>query len=312
MGKLIVDGHCDLLLNYLRDENYMFEENTKFHIDLPKLKKANIALEVFAACPAIKGDKAFKKTIKLIDKFYNLLENNNEVKLAKNYSDIKNIINENKIAAILAVEGADGIFDLSALRIFYKLGVRLITLTWNYSNHIADGIDEIEAGGGVTTFGKKFIKEMNNLGMIIDTSHLSTKSFWDVIKYSDEPVVASHSNAKGVYEHPRNLNDEQIKAIAEVNGIIGINFCPEFIKNKQSVKIKDLVEHIIYIKELVGIDYIALGTDYDGISKTPENLENISKINFLVDKLKKVGFNKNEINKFTNKNWLRLYKEILE
>ena len=113
MNNFIVDGHSDVLLNYLRDENYDFKNTTEFQVDLPKMKKANISLEVFAACPAIRGDRALKRSIKLIDKFNYLIKNTKEVELAKNYKQIKNIINSNKIAAILAIEGADGISNLN-------------------------------------------------------------------------------------------------------------------------------------------------------------------------------------------------------
>ena len=312
MNDFIVDGHCDVLLNYLRDENYNFKNNTKFQVDLEKMKKGNVSLEVFAACPSIRGDRALKKTIKLIDKFNYLIENNKEIELVKNLNQINEVINSNKIAAVLAVEGADGISNLSTLRVFYELGVRMITLTWNYRNYIADGLDEIEADGGVTKFGKRFIEEMDKLGMVIDLSHLTPASFWDVIKYSDKPLVASHSNVKKICNHKRNLDDEQIKAIAKTNGLIGINFCPEFIKNNNEVTIIDLIEHINYIKNLVGIDYIGLGTDYDGITETPKNLENISKLPNLIKELRRQNFSNNEIEKIINKNWLRVFKNVLK
>ena len=311
MENFIVDGHSDILLNYLRDDNYNFTSNTKFQVDLPKMKKANVMLEVFAACPSIRGDKALKKTIKIIDKFNHLLKNTEEVELAKDYKEIEDVISSNKIAAILAIEGADGISNLSTLRVFYELGVRMITLTWNYRNYIADGLNEIEANGGVTKFGKKFIKEMDNLGMVIDLSHLTPSSFWDVIEYSSNPVVASHSNVKNICNHKRNLDDKQIKAIAQSGGLVGINFCPEFIKDNKKVKIDDIIEHINYIKNLVGIDFVGLGTDYDGITETPESLENISKLQNLIKGLKNADFSEEEIEKIINKNWLRVFKNVL-
>jgi len=311
MENFIVDGHSDILLNYLRDDNYNFTSNTKFQVDFPKMKKANVMLEVFAACPSIRGDKALKKTIKIIDKFNYLLKNTEEVELAKDYKEIEDVISSNKIAAILAIEGADGISNLSTLRVFYELGVRMITLTWNYRNYIADGLNEIEANGGVTKFGKKFIKEMDNLGMVIDLSHLTPSSFWDVIEYSSNPVVASHSNVKNICNHKRNLDDKQIKAIAQSGGLVGINFCPEFIKDNKKVKIDDIIEHINYIKNLVGIDFVGLGTDYDGITETPESLENISKLQNLIKGLKNADFSEEEIEKIINKNWLRVFKNVL-
>lgn len=312
MNDFIVDGHSDVLLNYLRDENYNFKKDTEFQVDLPKMEKANLLLEVFAVCPALSGDQALKKSIKLIDKFNYLLENTEKIELVRTYKEIDNIIDSNKIAAVLSLEGADGISNLSTLRVFYELGVRMITLTWNYKNYIADGLAESQDSKGVTKFGKKFIEEMDDLGMVIDLSHLTLTSFWDVIKYSKNPLVASHSNVKNICNHKRNLTDNQINAIAKTDGLIGINFCPEFIKeNKSEVEITDLIEHINYIKNLVGIDYIGLGTDYDGITKTPKNLKDISELPNLIDELKKNNFSNNEIEKIINKNWLRIFKKIL-
>ncbi|MGM0410574.1 MAG: dipeptidase [Bacillota bacterium] len=311
MRDYIIDGHSDVLLNYLRDKNYKFNKNTNFHCDLHKIKKGKIGLEVFAACSCLKGKDALVKTLNLIDKFNYLVEKNSEVELAKEYEDISKITSKDKIVALLAIEGADGILDLSILRIFYKLGVRLITLCWNHRNHIAEGINEIRANGGVTEFGRKFIKEMNNLGMIIDLSHLTPRSFWDVIEITKGPVVASHSNVKRLCNHKRNLNDKQIKAIAEKNGLIGINFSPEFIKESSKVRIEDIVEHIKYIKNLVGIDYIALGTDYDGISETPDKLDNIGDLPNLFKVLEKNNFKEEEIVKIKRDNWLRVFREIL-
>lgn len=311
MRDYIIDGHSDILLNYFRDKNYKFNRNTNFHCDLNKMQKGNIGLEVFAACSCLKGKDALVKTLNLIDKFNYLVDENPEVELAKEYKDIFEITSKNKIAALLAIEGADGILDLSILRVFYKLGVRLITLCWNHRNHIAEGINEIRANGGVTEFGRKFIKEMNRLGIIIDLSHLTPKSFWDVIEVTKDPVVASHSNVKRLCDHKRNLDDDQIKAIAKKNGLIGINFSPEFIKDSSKAGIEDIVEHIKYIRNLVGIDYIALGTDYDGISETPDKLDNIGYLPNIFKILEKNNFKEEEIVKIKRDNWLRVYKEIL-
>ena len=311
LKDFIVDGHCDVLLNYWRDDNYKFSNNTDFHVDLPKLKEGNIGLEIFAACSASKGNEALKKTIKLIDKFKLLEQKTEDIELIEEYSDINKVISRNNIGVLLAIEGADGIFDLSALRIFYQLGVRLITLTWNYRNHLAEGINELKADGGVTQFGQSFIKEMNRLGIIIDVSHLTPSSFWDVIEYSNSPVVASHSNVKEICDHPRNLGDDQIKALAKKEGLIGINFYSDFLKNNnKKVESKDVIEHIRYIKDLVGIDYIGLGTDFDGIPTPPDDLSDISKIPRLVEELKKANFTRDEIEKITRENWLNIIKKV--
>jgi membrane dipeptidase len=141
-------------------------------------------------------------TMQMIDKYWQIIEKYEEIELIEEYSDIERNIESDKISGMLAIEGGEAVFDLAALRNFYRLGVRLVTLAWNNRNQLAEGINELKADGGVTELGKKVIEEMNNLGMIIDVSHLTPGSFWDVIEYSSLPVVASHSNVKNICGHP--------------------------------------------------------------------------------------------------------------
>ncbi len=313
INKYIVDGHCDTVLN-MRDSSYNFLKlNPSFHLDLPRLKKSDIGIQVFALYieEKFKPHFAVQRTIQLIDKFYEMLKSSKELQIIRDYEDIEDISESNKIGALLAIEGADGVFDLSALRNFYRLGVRLITLTWNYRNHIADGVSESETGGGLTKYGRKMVKEMNRMGMIVDISHISACGFWDTLKICQNNIVASHSNSKSVCDVARNLTDKQIEAIAKKNGVIGINFCPYFLNKSDEADIKDIIKHINYIKRLVGIDYIGIGSDFDGIKKTPVDLNDITELKNLKQQLKKNGFSEQEIDKIMYKNWLRVFKEVL-
>ena len=313
MNDKIAVTHVDTLLNKYKDENYDFNLlNEDFHVDFIKIKKGNIKLIVFAVFveehfkPSGNG---LKKSIQMIDDFYQLVDKCNELEVALNYKDIKKINQKNKTAAILAIEGAKSIFDLSALRVFKRLGVRLITLTWNYRNHIADGVGELTSCG-LTPTGKEFIKEMNRLNILVDISHLNIEGFWDVIDISDAPVIASHSNAKALCDHRRNLDDKQIKAVADSGGFIGINFCPSFLTNKTEADIYDVFNHIDYIKDLVGVEFIALGTDYDGIMATPNRLEDIGKLNKLTEIMVQKGYKEKEVEAILYKNVERVFKKI--
>jgi len=319
MGGIYVSSsaiiHTDTLLNKYKNKNYNFNNlNKDFHIDLPRLKEAEVKLIVFAIYAEENyqpnGD-GLKKTIQMIDDFYNIFENCEELVLAKNYEDIIKINNEDKIAAILAVEGAKSLYSLSALRVFNRLGIRLITLTWNHRNQIGDGIG-VDSKCGLTSFGKEFVKEMHSLNMIVDVSHLNERGFWDVLEISEAPIIASHSNVKNLCNHPRNLNDKQIKAIAKINGIIGINFCPLFLNTQEKADINDVFKHIDYIKKLVGIDYVGLGTDFDGISETPKGLADIRKLGNLKNILFENGYNEQEVEKIFYKNIYRVFKNILK
>ena len=294
---------------------YDFNElNENFHIDLPKLKKSDVKIVVFAVYAEenylSQGD-GLKKTIQMVDNFYNMIESCDELQLAKNSRDLDNIIKNNKIAALLALEGAKSIFDLSALRIFYKLGLRLITLTWNHRNQFADGVGE-HTNCGLTDKGKELIKEMNRLNILIDISHINEAGFWDVIKLSREPIIASHSNAKAVCDHQRNLTDQQIKAIADKKGVIGVNFCPAFLTKEKKASIKDVMNHIDYIKNLVGDEFVALGTDFDGIRSVPEGIENAGKLNKLKEIMVNKGYKTQEIENIFYKNAVRVLDNVLD
>ena len=310
----IIDGHQDIL-SRLAKKDYCFTSssyNKNQHIDLLKLKKTNISLAAFAIFvkPEYNIKKMFNQFFLQMDIFFRLINSCKELSHIKNYTDIINALSNNKIGVLLAVEGGDCILNVNMLRIFYNLGIRLFTITWNYSNHLADGICS-DTNMGLTKKGIDFVREMNKLGMIIDVSHISKQSFQDIINISKDPVVASHSNANKICNHPRNLSDKQIINIAKSKGIIGINFNPPFLNSENKAKINDIIKHINYIKELTNIKTIGLGTDFAGINKTPINLKNIAALPKLISSLKKNNFTNKEIQHICNKNWLRLFKKIL-
>ncbi|MCF8000990.1 MAG: dipeptidase [Halanaerobiales bacterium] len=314
MKKRTAVFHTDTLMNKYKDSNYDFNKNNdKFHVDLIKIQESDVKIiffAIFAKENFLPAGNGLKETIQMIDDFHQLINRTNDLEIATDYDDIKRIQKDGKVAAFLAIEGAKSVFNFSALRNFQRLGVSLITLTWNHKNHLAYGINEL-ANDGLTKKGKKFIKEMNRLNIIIDVSHLNPAGFWDVSKLSSYPIVATHSNAKSICDHPRNLTDDQIKTIAETNGIVGGNFYPSFLTNKKNATIKDVFDHINYIKELVGVDYVGLGTDFDGISKTPEGLEHIGKLNKLQHMMEDKGYSEKEIEAISYNNMERVLKRTL-
>lgn len=306
-------GHCDTLMNYDKSVKYSLGElNNEFHIDIPRLKAGNVKIATFAIFvePENKPHFALERTLQLIERFLTIINKHQELIHVKDNSDIKKVFQENVIGVVLSLEGAEAVFDISFLRLLSKFGVRMVSLTWNQRNHLADGVGELEANGGVTKFGREVLEEMNRLKMINDTSHLSPASLQDVLKYSKRPVVASHSNARGICDHPRNLSDEEIKAIAAKGGLLGLNFGPIFLQKDGKAEINDVIKHIDYIRNLVGIEYIALGTDFDGISSTPTGLEDVSKLGRLEKELLNRGYKEDEVEKIFMKNWLRIFEDI--
>lgn len=310
----LIDMHCDTILKMMgSDEGFNFEKN-HYGIDLSKLKKSNSMAEFFACFVDLKGDKdPLERALDMVDRFYLELHKHEEtIAIAKNYEEIMKNIKEDKISAILTIEGGEALKGkLSNLRNFYKLGVRLITLTWNYENEIGyPGCVEEFRDKGLTEFGKELIVEMNKLGMIVDVSHLSDGGFYDAIKYSKKPIVASHSNAREIKVHSRNLTDPMIKLLGENGGVMGLNFCNPFLSREKVATVEDMVRHIKHIVNVGGIDVAAIGTDFDGIDNPPE-IGHIGEMDKLLDALHKHGFSEGDIEKIFYKNTLRVIKEVL-
>lgn len=310
----LIDMHCDTIL-YMMDEDkkFNFKSNNR-GVDLSKLKKSNSMAQFFACFVDAEKDKEpLQRALDMIDKFYLQLQmHSDEMEIARNYKDIMDNYKKGKISAMLTIEGGEALKGrLSNLRNFYKLGVRLVTLTWNYQNEIGyPGCEEKFKDKGLTEFGKELVFEMNKLGMLVDVSHLNDAGFYDVIKYSKKPIVASHSNAREIKSHSRNLTDPMIKLLAENGGVMGLNFCNEFLTSNKTATVEDMVRHIKHIVNVGGIDVMAIGTDFDGIDRPPE-IENIGDINMLRNALESHGFSQENIDKIFYKNVLRVIKETI-
>lgn len=313
--NLICDAHCDTVLDLAKKRRVLAELSTSGHLDLPRLKRGKVDVQVFAAYieKQYKPHRSLSRALQLIDcLLLELQKNNDKIELATSFSDIEKIVSGNKIAAILAIEGGEALEGkLYHLRNFYRLGVRILTLTWNQSNDIADGSAYPDSKRGLTRFGKQVVKEMNQLGMIIDVSHLSPSGFWSVLKNSSQPVIASHSNCYQLCPHRRNLKDEQIKAIAENGGLICVTYVSDFlIRKKRRATIDDVLTHIDYLVNLVGVNFVGLGSDFDGCRILPEGLEGADKVFTIGEKLTERGYSREDVNKIMGKNFLRFFQQV--
>ena len=308
----IIDGHCDTLTNLL-DKSSTIGDSLN-HINIDKLVKGGINIQFFAAWigPKWKYGSPFQRGIKLIDRYNTMVEENSKTIIPiLHWMDIEGL-KDNRIGALLTVEGGDILEgELANLRILHRLGVRLMTLTWNNRNEICDGIMETNSQSGLSNFGLSVVREMNRLNMIIDVSHLSVQGFWDVIKYSRDPIIASHSNAKALCSHPRNLEDEQILAISKINGLIGINFYPPFLSQGTS-GIDDIIRHIEYIAGLGGVDIIGFGSDFDGIDQLPKNIDGPQDFPEIIDKLLQLNYLEKDVKKICSENYLRVIKTVFQ
>lgn len=329
---LVCDMHCDTISLLLdrknKNEEYSLLENN-LHVDLKKMQQGDYLLQNFAMFIFLENNPdPYKNCNDMIDVYYEQLDKNRDIiKPVYKYQDILDNHSQGYLSSLLTIEEGGVINnDLSNLKHYYDRGVRMITLTWNFSNGIGypnleypitkfEELKHLNTTDGLTDFGKQYIKEMERLGMIIDVSHLGDKGFYDVYENTTKPFVASHSNSRTVCNVARNLSDDMIVKLASRGGVMGINFCGDFLKETKdgdaASTIESIIEHIDYIKELVGIDYIGLGSDFDGIDSTLE-IKNVSYMPTLEKALEEHGYSKEEIEKIFYKNVLRVYQEVLK
>ncbi|MGI6449437.1 MAG: dipeptidase [Desulfitobacteriia bacterium] len=310
----IADGHCDSLGDLTSGKRDLLGEG-EGHWDLAKARRAGLGLQFFAAyieseykpfLASWRGLEHLETALKFIDL------NREAVFLIKGKNDLANL-GKSKIGLVLNVEGGEILGEsLFMLDLIYRLGVRSIGLTWNERNALADGVGEIGSKGGLSNFGLKVIARMNALGIIIDVSHLNEAGFWDVIAKTDKPIIASHSCARALCDHPRNLDNRQLRAIAEVGGLVGVNFCQDFLSETGQAGIDDVVKHICYIAEVAGVDCVGFGSDFDGIPSTPQGLEDASKLPLLLEKLRNCGFKEEDLTKISHGNFIRVLNNVLK
>ena len=301
----VIDLHCDVLLKLSQGKGKLrFRDSKELDVNFERLRKGKVKVQFFAVFlePEIPAEQKFVEALNQIDYFYEeVLKKNPEMKHIKEWSDIEKL-KEGEIGAVLTLEGADAVGDdLLKLRTLYRLGVKLVGLTWNFANYAADGVME-ERGGGLTRFGKEVVRLNNEQKVFTDVSHLSERGFWEVMELADYPI-ASHSNAKSLCNHPRNLTDEQAKALFQKGGMVHVVYNPPFIKENGNASIGELVRHIDHFCSLGGVKQIGLGSDFDGIEQKVKNLEDASKTQNLILALLKY-YKEDEVKGFAYRNFL--------
>ncbi|HYE11261.1 MAG TPA: dipeptidase [Patescibacteria group bacterium] len=314
---MLIDLHCDTILECHLSGGKRELYSSDLCVDIQKMKKAGTLAQVFALYVDMKGpNDPMQNCLDMLDLFYNELDKNKAVvAFAACYEDIEKNKREGKMSAMLAIEEGAAIHgSIANLRNFYRLGVRLITLLWNYPNQIGyPNFGFVNKDKGLTEFGMEVVAEMNRLGMLIDVSHLSDGGFYDVAKLSSKPFVASHSNARACTMHERNLTDDMIRILAEKGGIMGLNIESFFLNEGEPTTVStvgDMVRHLKHIRNIGGIDVMAIGTDFDGTMHSSE-IAHIGEMDKLLSALKQNGFSEEEIDKIYYKNALRVIKDVL-
>ena len=308
----IVDGHCDTIQVALDRGVDLEDKSLSFNLQ-EALEKVPI-LQMTAAFINPNYQNSFQRACDNIEHFERQIKKYpNELIQVKTKEDIETVKREKKLGCLLTIENGRAIENkLENVEYFYQKGARVMSITWNEDNLLGCGANT-KQDYGLTEFGKQYIEKLNEKKIIVDVSHSSEKTFWDAIKTSERPIVATHSCCYSLCPHPRNLKDEQIKAIAAKQGIIGICYCTSFLSETGIAETKKIAEHIAYISNLVGVDYVGLGSDFDGLEKenVPTDLKCIGQIDNLIQSLSNMGLHKNEIEKIMGENWLRILKKEL-
>ena len=321
---LALDMHCDTVSRLWRDRQNgdpkTLREND-LAVDLRKMQAGGYLLQNFAAFVFLQQEQdPLVNVLELIDEYWNQMEANQDlIAPVLRYADIEKNRENGKLSGMLTVEeGGVCKGSVEVLRDLYRLGVRMMTLTWNFENEIGfphtivtrEDYDP-QKRWGLKPRGIEIVREMNRLGMIVDVSHLGDDGFWDVVKYCDGPFVASHSNARAVCGHTRNLTDGMIRALADKGGVMGLNFCGDFLERGSQGTLEEMIRHLRHVRNVGGIGVIGLGTDFDGIDNVPE-VEHAGQMPRLAEAMDQAGFSASEIDAVFSGNVLRVYRACMK
>jgi membrane dipeptidase len=342
----IFDGHNDTLLTLFSLDNKkkrsILKKSETGHIDLPRAREGGLFGGIFAInvptpnynaknvllltkhgykvemSPKINHTYAKNFTDYILGHLFNLEEESEEkIKIIKSFNDLGVCFTKKQLGIVIEFEGAEVLRkDLKNLKIYYEQGLRSIGIVWSRPNDFGYGVPfqfphSPDIGPGLTEYGKKLVKRCNTLGILIDLAHLNEKGFWDVVELSTDPLLVSHSGVYSLCNSTRNLTDEQIDAIGDSNGIIGIyfdstNLLQDGMPNNH-IDLSVIVDHIDYIAQEIGVDHVGFGSDFDG-AEMPANLKDVAYLPKLIDALKQRGYQKEEIKKIAYKNWCRVCK----
>jgi len=349
-----IDSHIDTVQRVLVMGEDLSKRWDVGHVDIPRLHEGGTHAPFFALWVPVyfPGAEAVRRTLDLRDAMQSLFDQHKDlIEHATTAADIERIVKTGKIAAFLTVEGGHTIDDdLRVLRMYYQLGVRSMTLTHSRNNNWADSATDAPAHNGLTDFGKDVVREMNQLGMVVDVSHVADKTFYDALEVTTKPVLCSHSSMRALSDVPRNVTDEMLWALAKNGGVIGITFGEGFVnpldaealraaikietnappltgralddyaaedvrklfgtRVKVASTVEDVANHIDHAVKIAGIDHVGIGSDFDGVSGPPNGLDDVSKMPALIAVLLERGYKEGDVKKILGENTLRVIREV--
>ncbi len=318
----LVDGHNDLPWAIRGSDagpqdvhapEHDLRGRTPFHTDIDRLRQGRVGAQfwsVYIPFGAVE-EGAAKTQLEQIAIAKEIFRTYPDVfGEAYSASDVERVFGEGRIASLMGMEGGHAIENsLGALRAFYDLGVRYMTLTHNGTLDWADAANDEHRHGGLTEFGREVVREMNRMGMLVDLSHTSPETMNDALDVTEAPVIWSHADTRGVRDHPRNVPDQVLRRLPDNGGVVMITFVPSFLTEAEEATIDDVADHIERVVELAGVDHVGVGGDFDGISSTPVGLEDVSTYPALFAALSRRGWSEADLRKLAGENLLRVMRE---
>jgi len=309
----VADLHCDFLLQLSKKPGVDIV-SADGDISLGNLQKGGYFAQLFAVFVYPKEDQLEPKGRAQVKAFKSRVigASKGGIRQVTSHQELQQNLEHGVISGILAMEGADVLgADADNLDWYAEQGVKVLSLTWNSSNAFADGLEEKDPPprGGLTAEGEKLLRAMERHQIAVDMSHAHRETFWDIITTFKGPVLATHSNARAVCDHKRNLDDEQLLAIAQKNGLVGLVYHSPFVGKSKRAEIRDFVAHLDYIDNIIGTDYVALGSDFDGNIRHPKGVENASHIPQLLGGFMKLGVSSDVAAAVGGRNFLRFWQQ---
>lgn len=314
--SFVFDAHCDTLGAALpgAKQRDLLQRSTAGHLDMPRMEQGGINCQIFAAFPGETRLQACPTAAALerVAVLHALLERAPErVTLVRTAADLAALTPGGPLGAILGLEGAEALAGkISLLRMFYRLGVRNLGLSWNPRNAAADGVG---AGtqAGLTPFGRALVSACNEMGIMLDISHLNDAGIADVLALSQKPVIASHSNAAALCAHRRNLSDEQLRALAQNGGVAGVTFVDAFVaEQRELATLERLLDHIDHMVQVAGVEHVGIGSDFDGCVPVPE-LSSGEHYPRITEGLARRGYSPEQIRLILGENFRRVFLQVL-
>ncbi|MHC4845694.1 MAG: dipeptidase [Planctomycetota bacterium] len=312
---LVFDAHADTLTE-MTDRGYDLDRAPEeLHIDLPRCADGVLDAQVFTCFvhPNYVGHGAADRVRAMLDTMDRQLARfPDRVALCTGPGDVAAARSSGRLAGLLAIEGGHAIEDdLDTLREFHARGVRCMTLTWNNSNEWADGCGDDGPHGGLTARGREVVAAMEELGVVVDISHVARSTFDDVMGVARAPLIASHSCARALRDHPRNLEDDQLRAIAERGGVACLNLYPVFLVSDGEATLEHVLDHMEHFLSVAGPEHVGLGADYDGIGRTPVELPHVGTLPRLTAGLLERGHDESTVEAVLGGNLLRVFETVL-